>query len=429
MLLTNVFRMLIKWRSFNRAKKGTTKYQALMRGRNTRRTLAAVKTQTQYRMYIRDKNFRKLKSAILALQCAVRFRAAKSIFHELMKEQKDVGKLKQNNEKLKQEMASLRAMLSAQAKESAASDTHKNELAEKQKSIDELERRVAEIERELEAAKKMVEKLESDLVAQKDKAAKEAEQTRLNRQRREDLSPDLRNASGHRKRASSGSGHNMVAAAASASSLPEGMPVDYISPEVLAEHRSRVATLEEELEAERTLRRQADGEIIKLRAAINGVKLNDEDVSALLAPQLSSLRSEGLSTQSSFDDDNQAQVRYVYDACWCFCAWCMRLRVVSGCSESRVLCVGLELRRCVILARVVDLLHSGGRVALADSILVLEWPRDSRNHLRRCLICSCSHVCRTLLLRSPGTCCSSCFHLSRCGSLQSCSYGDVLLSG
>jgi myosin heavy subunit len=296
-LLTNVFRMLIKWRSFNRAKSGTIQFQSIMRGHNIRRMLASVKVQTHYRMYILQKKFVSLKSAILALQCATRFRAAKKIFTELMKEQKDVGKLKQNNEKLKQEMGSLRAMLSAQAKEGAASETHNREIAEKQKRIAELERRVAEIERELEIAKKMVDKLENDLVLQKENATKEIEQTKQNRQRRTSTTNESPNQS-HRKHASS---------------VPEGIPVDYVSPEVLAEHRSRVATLEEELDYERKLRHQTDGEIIKLRAASNGVKLNDEDVSALLAPQLSSIsRSGTVSEESSFADGNTpARVRYV----------------------------------------------------------------------------------------------------------------------
>jgi myosin heavy subunit len=287
--------MLIKWRSFNRAKSGTIQFQSIIRGHNIRRMLASVKVQAHYRMFIRQKKFVSLKSAILALQCATRFRAARKIFTELMKEQKDVGKLKQNNEKLKQEMGSLRAMLSAQAKEGAASETHNREIAEKQKRIIELERRVAEIERELEAAKKMVDKLESDLVLQKETATKEIEQTKQNRQRRNSTANESPSQS-NRKIAS----------------VPEGIPADYVSSEVLAEHRSRVATLEEELDYERKLRHQTDGEIIKLRAASNGVKLNDEDVSALLAPQLSSLRSETVSEESSYADGNTpAKVRYV----------------------------------------------------------------------------------------------------------------------
>lgn len=42
--------------------------------------------------------------------------------------------------------------------------------------------------------------------------------------------------------------------------------------------------MEEELEAERLSHRDADGEIIKLRAEINGVNLDESDVQALLAP-------------------------------------------------------------------------------------------------------------------------------------------------
>jgi hypothetical protein len=49
----------------------------------------------------------------LALQCRKRHRDAIHAMLELKKEQKDVGKLKGHNEKLKEEMASLRAMLAA----------------------------------------------------------------------------------------------------------------------------------------------------------------------------------------------------------------------------------------------------------------------------------------------------------------------------
>ena len=64
------------------------------------------------------------------------------------------------------------------------------------------------------------------------------------------------------------------------------MPSNYVSPEILEQHQANIAHLEEELEAERKLRREADGEIIKLRATINGVKLQDSEVQDLLAQQL-----------------------------------------------------------------------------------------------------------------------------------------------
>ena len=162
MLFTKVFRMLIKWREFNRAKKGTIRYQALVRGYNARRVLAAIKVQKYYRKFITRKHYLMLKSATIALQCAARSRVARNVLLELQKEQKDVGKLKLNNEKLKQEMASLRAMLAAQAKGAEADAEHEAELAVKEEQIKELEARVAEIEKELDAAKKLVEDLEAD---------------------------------------------------------------------------------------------------------------------------------------------------------------------------------------------------------------------------------------------------------------------------
>jgi hypothetical protein len=54
----------------------------------------------------------------------------------------------------------------------------------------------------------------------------------------------------------------------------------------IAEQQALVAKLEEELEAERRFRREADGEIIKLRAQMSGVPLNDSDVDALVSQKL-----------------------------------------------------------------------------------------------------------------------------------------------
>jgi myosin V len=299
-LLTNHFRMLLKLRRYSRARKGTVRYQALVRGRNTRRVLAAMKVQKYQRRYVGRKNYRKLKSAVLSVQCLQRAGAARKIFNELKKEQKDVGKLKGMNQKLKDEMATLRAMLAAQAKESNATAAHEKALAEKQARIAELEKRVAAIEKELEEAKKMVEKLEGDIKRQSESAANDKETIYQLKSRGVGPAISSPSTSAHRKKPSS----------ADFGPLPAGVPSDYVSPEALAEHRARVAKLEEELDEERKLRRQADGEIIKLRAAINGVKLDDQMVSALLAPQVSS---SGInSEESSFNgDDVPSKLRYV----------------------------------------------------------------------------------------------------------------------
>jgi myosin heavy subunit len=319
-LLTNVFRMLIKCRVFNRAKKGTIRLQARIRGRNVRRVLAATKIQTYKRMHSSRKKFRMFYKAIVSLQCATRTRIAKKFFLELKKEQKDVGKLKQNNEKLKQEMASLRAMLAAQAKESAASEEHKKAIAEKEKQIMDLEKRIAKLEGDLAAARATIKTLEEQGESMKEKNV--ADQDMIQQLRRRGSvyhSPNLAPESpkGHRKRMSStnisasmtGAMMANIASGLNTSgherSIPEGMPANYVSPEILAEHRSRVARLEEELEHERRSRRDADGEIIRLRAEVNGVKLDDEQIRALLATQVSS---GVVSEDSSFAGDD---ARYV----------------------------------------------------------------------------------------------------------------------
>lgn len=239
-----------------------------------------------------------LKSATIALQCAARSRVARKVLFELQKEQKDVGKLKLNNEKLKQEMASLRAMLAAQAKGAEADAEHEAELAVKEEQIKELEARVTEIEKELDAAKKLVEDLEAEVVQQKKLSAQDKEQiNKLQHVRRYDA-PVQQQA--HTRTVSEGT------------PIAGGMPSNYVSPEVVNQHRAHVARLEEKLENERQLRREADGEIIKLRAAINGVKLDEGMVSALLSPQeegAQSLKSGATSEESSLVGDEKP--RYV----------------------------------------------------------------------------------------------------------------------
>lgn len=307
MLLTKVFRMLIAWRKFNRSKRGTIRFQALVRGYNLRRELASAEVQRCYRRFIARKHFVQLKSAVLALQCRKRVRDAKRVMDELKKEQKDVGKLKGMNEKLKQEMASLRAMLAAQAKESAASDQHSKEIAQKQKEIDSLEKRIAQLEKELDDAKSLVTQLESDLAAQKKLSAQDQDKINHLQKRR---TASVRNLEApdsprpHRRRPSTDA----------AGAMPN-IPSDYISPDILAEHLARVAKLEEELENERQLRREADGEIIKMRAAVNGVRLDEEMVNDLLSPQVDNTKSEESSVVSDVPTP-----RYENIAITCICA-------------------------------------------------------------------------------------------------------------
>lgn len=262
--------MLILWRKYNKGRKGAIKFQAVYRGRAQRKVLAASKVQKAFRKFKATKNYRKFRSAMIALQCAQRVRAATKILNELKREQKDVGKLKQNNEKLKSEMASLRAMLAAQAKEGESAARNTKEVENKQKEIARLEKRVAELEHKLAEAKKHVEKLENDMKTQS--ARFDQERAQLERR---NVTPGESPVHMNRKRPEAGV----------VQPVADGESGVTVNPEHLAQQRMHVQRLEDQLEAERKLRREADGEIIKLRAAINGVQLKDSEVTALLGKQ------------------------------------------------------------------------------------------------------------------------------------------------
>lgn len=271
LLLTNHYRMQISRRKYDRSRKGSVELQAAFRGRTTRRVLAAIKIETAYRKYVCRKNLLMLRSAVIALQCRIRVKMAKKAMKGLMGEQKDIGKLRENNERLKMEMNSLKAMLAAQAKEDASNLAHTKELDSKQQEIHRLEKRVAELEKQLEEEKSVITKLEADLQAQKEQTALATASSHAHG-----------HGPGHHKKKSSGSVDLDIV---SSHHVPH-VPANYVSPEVLAKHKNHLAKLEEELRAERKLRREADGEIIKLRAAINGVQLNESEVNDLLAQKL-----------------------------------------------------------------------------------------------------------------------------------------------
>jgi DNA repair exonuclease SbcCD ATPase subunit len=327
--------MLIKWKAFNRAKKGTIKLQAVVRGRKVRRVDASIKIQQARRRYVAQKRYRMLRSTIITLQCKCRERIAKTMFRELMKEQKDVGKLKENNEKLKEEMASLRAMLSAQAKAGAANLAHEKEIEAKEKEIAVLEKKIADLEKELAAAKTKVEQLEASAKDQESTIAKDKEQIKklqanpppqITTRSKSGNFDDPGSPQTHRRRKS---GAGDVA----------GPPPSYVSPEVLADHRANVAKLQEELDIERKFRREADGEIIKLRAKINGVELNDAEVNELLAQKLGSASgfSSGFVSEESSIAGGDDTARYIF-------VWLAVMLLVVVCAF-----IALALRRQSVL--------------------------------------------------------------------------------
>jgi myosin-5 len=276
LLLTNHFRMQLCRIRFVTQKKGTTEFQAAFRGVQTRRLLAAIKIATYYRKYKSERAFKMLKSAVIALQCKIRCIIAIKFIGTLKGEQKNIGKLRENNERLKMEMNSLKAMLAAQAKQGASDAAHTAELQAKQDEIAKLESRVAELEAQLAKEKEIIEKLEKDLQNQKEQAAKHLASVGHHRkQRSAQMSPTLSPSKGTTTTVN-------IDPNASGLQMPPMAPSNFVSPEVLVKHKKTLSKLEQQLRLEKKLRRDADGEVIKLRAAINGVQLSDAEVKDLL---------------------------------------------------------------------------------------------------------------------------------------------------
>ena len=267
--------------------------QSIARGRALRRELASVKIQTQVRRRKCQLIYLNLKSATISLQCRQRRGIAKKVLTDLKHEQKDIGKLKQNNEKLKSEMASLKAMLAAQAKGDANKAESEKELKEKEVEIKRLEKRIKQLEEEIEKEKEKVKKLENQVENERIQVSKHKEQisvlTQQNQNLMKDPSSPRRAMNSSRAEPSSPKAKPVIQPQAAVHlPVPVAPPVVISNEEfsvdskALEEQRSLVARLEDELERERAARRETDGEVIKLRAQISGVKLNEDDVKALL---------------------------------------------------------------------------------------------------------------------------------------------------
>lgn len=265
--------MLIVRRKYDRSRRGTILLQAQYRGHVVRRLNALTKIQAFRRMHLRSKAYRQLKSASIAIQCCVRRGMAKAVYDELKRAQKDMGKVKEHNEKLKQEMASLKAMLQAQAANSAGKAESENAIREKQEEISRLEARIAQLESELARQKGIVQKLESDLDAQKGANQRLVQDLKF---QKEMLAKSPPTPSKDRKFMRSNS------------AVPSEPTVDAvvightITPEALAQHRAVVARLEEQLEEERRMRREMSMEINTVRAAVKEGKI-DLDLGAATA--------------------------------------------------------------------------------------------------------------------------------------------------
>ena len=292
LLLTNTFRMQINRRKYVRARSGTVLLQARYRGRTVCKNIAATKIESTYRMHVHSSAYRKLRSATIALQCCARRASSKKAFEQFKREAKDMGKIKQHNEKLKMEMASLKAMLQAQAASDAGKAESEKAVEEKQKEIDALEARIAVLEAELEKEKENVKKMENDLNVQKESNKRlsqdlqyqkelvaQAPQTPMHRKhsRGKSLNEDLAAPASPLPQSAA---HERVASAP-AEQLVDAVVIGHtITPEALAQHRAEVARLEEQLEEERRMGRTARIEVKNLRAAMADKGVSSAEVTA-----------------------------------------------------------------------------------------------------------------------------------------------------
>lgn len=284
--------MLLVKRRYVTAKTGTILFQSIYRGHATRRVLATIKIQSQVRRRKHHVAFKRLKSATIALQCRQRKGMAKKVLDALKHEQKDIGKLKQNNEKLKSEMASLKAMLAAQAKSGAMKIESDKELEERELEIKRHMKRIKELEELLEEEKENVRKIEARLEDKETVISEQQEKISILNQQNQNLSLNPPSSPPRKSKLSS----------TLPPSSPVHMPVmpivsqpkvatppratqqgNYVDDsKALAEAKAQVAMLEHALEEERAARREIDSEVIKLRAQANGVNLGEEELRALL---------------------------------------------------------------------------------------------------------------------------------------------------
>lgn len=296
-LLTNNFRMQIIRRKFNKQRAGAVLLQAVYRGRTARKVIAATKVQSYYRMFTNSRAFKNLKSAVVSLQCSVRRGIAKKVFDQVKREAKDMGKVKEHNEKLKAEMASLKAMLQAQAANDAGKEKYEKAIKEKQDEIDKLESRIAQLEAALAKEKENVKKLESDLASQKEGNRKLTSD--LQYQKEKVAQTPMR-----RKHSSD---------AAKAEQLAEAVVVGAtVSAEDLAQHHAEVARLEEALEEERKMSRAMRIQIKNLKSSMADKGVVDVTASTdFISDAVSEISGSEMDTSDIPDPSDVEQVRYV----------------------------------------------------------------------------------------------------------------------
>ena len=170
-------------------------------------------------------------------------------------------------------------------------------MLKKKQQIELLESRIKKLELQLEREREIVKELEAKMAKQKEAFEKEKNQLQQSysqevqvaaaaaASRRSSAPPSPSSPRRHPPSPRASVAHKKIPSIDEAVMLPD-LPGNFLDLEALAEQKKLIARLEDELLAERKHRREADGEIIRLRANLNGVQLKDSDLEALLAQQL-----------------------------------------------------------------------------------------------------------------------------------------------
>ena len=167
--------------------------------------------------------------------------------------------MKQNNEQLKAEMASLRAMLKAQADGAASKQLNAAELEEKEEEIKRLTARVKQLEELLEQEKATVEKIKAEL---RDRPTVEVPVPAKSA-----VVPIPGSPEPHKNINQSGKQDEKTSS---------------VDSKVLEEHKIIVDRLEKELAKEKSAHRLVDAQLVQLKAKMAGVELTQDDFEGFL---------------------------------------------------------------------------------------------------------------------------------------------------
>mmetsp|Transcript_20189 Transcript_20189/g.28393 ORF Transcript_20189/g.28393 Transcript_20189/m.28393 type:complete len:412 (-) Transcript_20189:1013-2248(-) len=219
-------------------------------------------------------------------------------------------------------MASLKAMLSAQAKGDASKAESEKEIKKKEMQIAILEKRIVELEEQLEKEKAILKEMEDELVSRKEQSSKDVSTINVLKEKNQNLMIENQNLQKQHQNIPliqqtspkyvGDNGNNQIppSTVIAPQSMPpaDGVHVQTIvqkvvDTEALTQHKAHIAKLEEELDAEKFARREADGEIIKLRAQINGINLNEMDIQALTPSLDNDNISETEKSITTYDND------------------------------------------------------------------------------------------------------------------------------